>query len=86
MRLYKANSDSSYELIKDESNVGLPDSHKVIIYLNKELLNMHGYFIYDKEYYIDIDFDFYEMDTIILLHINKIKAILRDKKIDNFLK
>jgi hypothetical protein len=82
MKLYRANSDS-YDLIID--GVSGLIQNKVILYLNKEHLNNYGYFIHDEEYYINLDFDFLELNDAIIQHINRIKSIHREDAINNLL-
>ena len=38
----------------------------IILFLNKEHLNNYGYFIHDEEYYINLDFDFLELNDEIM--------------------
>lgn len=80
MKLYRVNSDT-YDLVVD-GLIGLLQN-KVILFLNKEHLSMHGYFIYDSEYYIDLDFNFQEVNEEMIYHINRIKSIHRDYTINN---
>ena len=80
MKLYRVNSDT-YDLVVDGLNGLL--QNKIILFLNKEHLSMHGYFIHDSEYYIDLNFNFLEINEEMIYHINRIKSIHRDDKINN---
>ncbi len=80
MQLYRACSDS-YEHIIDVKSVLI----QIILFINKDHLNNHGYFIYDEEYYINIEFKFLYSNRELMYHVNRILSINRDNNIDNIL-